>query len=905
MSKGLKCRIIKINNKISEVLSSNGVPSKLYDDLVKYIKSKTPSTDNNSIDGEMLSVRERAVFRNNYLLTPRGTTSNLTVRQWELVRTPTFINTFGDWINGESKLALDNNGEPVFNTKNEDSISFWHGGLPSDFNIDELDVMRLASKQQKKGRQYAGFYMYDETQKGGAETYSKQTGQGLHRFDISKSANILELGNIERVSKDKLLEYQSQGVDILKGVDVRGRVEYILLNKDVIINVVDENNSLNEEEVLDFIDRSEYSESIKEQALLLWGLANSDSVKTEMGIIEEPSLNQFLDFFNKNGDGKSLSNIDIDSINSLLNTIDSSLFQHIYEHSKEDGAKILLQHFNNTDLLNQPIEVQTIRDSIAQSLKFVTTDTKVLGEQVISTTTDLWEELDKVYVDKVEQVEDILDLVDLLPNSIAEGVVQNKDVQTKLFNYYVNLEPVQVVNIIDGNVNDVVVDKQADTMSSTLIFNRNITKKLISKVSVLSSLTEDTWDKSVDIIPDVLKELELLSVDLNLDLYGLTTVSNTKSASENISFMKSLEKLLSSMYIGDITQNGILEFKNIYKEFFNTKNSNIIDYFRNNKEFPIVSLVNNIYNSPGVLFNEQSLIRHKGNGYVLVNADALYNYYMTDSEANLPSFLYNSDGKIDEQSVERIGKYFNRSNTAHMFETVDENIKYNMAIYSVQDSSNDMKSDLINYIHLDSPILNDAKGIESLAEFPSKLANIILKEKAKSSKVYNNLLKYFYINDSGIHINGDISTLRQEYNRWSKELGIGEQLEAHSLATNNMELYQLVNNPIRNNVLTPKLIRTLARNGVLSVPEFSGSYNRVNKDTIRTNKYAGEVININGEIMYLENRNTNEYINVPVLDAKENVTNIEFTPSINYIENSNVLNSKQLEEVNNKIDQCS
>ncbi|HQB07347.1 MAG TPA: hypothetical protein PK712_05785, partial [Rectinema sp.] len=115
--------------------------------------------------------------------------------------------------------------------------SLWHGGLPADFDISSLDVMRVAQKQNKKGKNYAGFYLYEESQKAGAEEYARQSGASLHRFDVKPDAKVLELGNIERIKVEQLQEYASQGYDLLKGKDVRGRVEYILLNKDAITNV--------------------------------------------------------------------------------------------------------------------------------------------------------------------------------------------------------------------------------------------------------------------------------------------------------------------------------------------------------------------------------------------------------------------------------------------------------------------------------------------------------------------------------------------------------------------------------------------------------------------------------------------------------------------------------------------
>ena len=135
--------------------------------------------------------------------------------------------------------------------------SFYHGGLNEDFNINDLDVNRLAEKQQKKGRSYAGFYLYDEEGRSGAETYSDQTGKGLHRFDIREDANVLTLNNIERVTQAQLEEYRQQGYDLIQGVDVRGRTEYILLNKDIVVNVVNEKQTPKKEEAAPAITTKE------------------------------------------------------------------------------------------------------------------------------------------------------------------------------------------------------------------------------------------------------------------------------------------------------------------------------------------------------------------------------------------------------------------------------------------------------------------------------------------------------------------------------------------------------------------------------------------------------------------------------------------------------------------------
>lgn len=56
------------------------------------------------------------------LLAPNGKKSNLTCEQWRLVRTPEFINWFGDWIKDPENASkvVDENGEPMV---------VYHGGL--------------------------------------------------------------------------------------------------------------------------------------------------------------------------------------------------------------------------------------------------------------------------------------------------------------------------------------------------------------------------------------------------------------------------------------------------------------------------------------------------------------------------------------------------------------------------------------------------------------------------------------------------------------------------------------------------------------------------------------------------------------------------------------------------------
>ncbi|MDR2191976.1 MAG: hypothetical protein LBO62_03770, partial [Endomicrobium sp.] len=119
--------------------------------------------------------------------------------------------------------------------------TFYHGGLDESFNLESLDVFRKAQKQQKRGRNYAGFYLFDaDGGRQSAQRYALQAGEGkgIGVFEINADAKILELtenGAIERITKEKLEELSKQ-YDMIKGANILGKTEYVLLNKKVIQN---------------------------------------------------------------------------------------------------------------------------------------------------------------------------------------------------------------------------------------------------------------------------------------------------------------------------------------------------------------------------------------------------------------------------------------------------------------------------------------------------------------------------------------------------------------------------------------------------------------------------------------------------------------------------------------------
>ena len=77
-------------------------------------KSSVTEIQTNYTD-EMQTIKDKAIADGTFMKAPNGNRTNLNERQWLQVRTKSFINWFGDWINNPSEASkvVDKNGEPL------------------------------------------------------------------------------------------------------------------------------------------------------------------------------------------------------------------------------------------------------------------------------------------------------------------------------------------------------------------------------------------------------------------------------------------------------------------------------------------------------------------------------------------------------------------------------------------------------------------------------------------------------------------------------------------------------------------------------------------------------------------------------------------------------------------------
>lgn len=126
------------------------------------------------------------------------------------------------------------------------TINFYHGGVESDFTKEQIDVYRKSEKQQNRNNSYVGFYMYGEENFDDAVNYANQenerkntTTKGVVKVTMPSNVRIFPIPDafsITRMTAEKINILRQMNFDIAAG-SVLGKVEYVLLNKDLVLDV--------------------------------------------------------------------------------------------------------------------------------------------------------------------------------------------------------------------------------------------------------------------------------------------------------------------------------------------------------------------------------------------------------------------------------------------------------------------------------------------------------------------------------------------------------------------------------------------------------------------------------------------------------------------------------------------
>lgn len=129
--------------------------------------------------------------------------------------------------------------------KTESGETFYHGGLPKGATLDNVDLDRSGTQQNKNGRSYGGFYLTDASSKAWSEKYASRRSGVLHALRFKPGSSVFTTrANIDRLSADQRAALKAAGYAAIEGKDTLGRNQVVLLDKTAVESFAEEPETL-------------------------------------------------------------------------------------------------------------------------------------------------------------------------------------------------------------------------------------------------------------------------------------------------------------------------------------------------------------------------------------------------------------------------------------------------------------------------------------------------------------------------------------------------------------------------------------------------------------------------------------------------------------------------------------
>jgi hypothetical protein len=118
-----------------------------------------------------------------------------------------------------------------------EGLRLLHGTPRGDLTLEGVEIIREGAKQGKRGRKTGGFYATSVADAEQAAGYAAMTGKNGQVLDVivKPGTRILQYDkDITRLSEQTINDLRSQNYGLLVGKDVRGRTEYVVIDKNAI-----------------------------------------------------------------------------------------------------------------------------------------------------------------------------------------------------------------------------------------------------------------------------------------------------------------------------------------------------------------------------------------------------------------------------------------------------------------------------------------------------------------------------------------------------------------------------------------------------------------------------------------------------------------------------------------------
>ena len=300
-----------------------------------------------SFEKEKLEIRRKALEDGNYQTAPNGNPSNLTGEQWETVRTKSFKNWFGDWINDpeNSSKVVDENGEPMIVSHSTNN------------RFDEFDISKFGETDE--GYHGKGFY-FSKVRKKPDGTIVPYANYGkIKMFNFLNIRNPLTKGNSFNIGRNNNTS-DNDGVFSSNLNDFS--VEIIALNSNQIKSATNNTGTFSNY-TNNIYDNLKKPKQINEQLLNKLQIDNIPNVSTEnlLSYVIQNKTENNINVLEKNVFDK-ISKIKEKTDNYFLNSLNNNLTLNNDIDSRELQLSIDELYSYDSQLVLDILEVNTSKN---------------------------------------------------------------------------------------------------------------------------------------------------------------------------------------------------------------------------------------------------------------------------------------------------------------------------------------------------------------------------------------------------------------------------------------------------------------------------------------------------------------------------------------------------------------
>ena len=419
----------------------------------------------------------------------------------------------------------------------------------------------------------------------------------------------------------------------------------------------------------------------------------------------------------------------------------------------------------------------------------------------------------------------------------------------------------------------------------------------------LKRLDKFVWDSNAKEVVGMLRDIEEKFVDYNIDVIGLSEQYYKKSKEDILNFVENLYNFTEKLKSNDYVTEDIEKLSEDIDTFFGRDNVGADAKYEkvseNNRNKTLVELSSE--KSDLELFEQQRLIKTSDGYYqkvnvkdtleeaydeavnVIINNPKVINNYFLKSLPFFKNGMFNRLEVQKPENVEMVKEAFREFIRKESNKLNDPSLKnrtemaQKWTIYKLMNKNPLNTEKMPNFASETLKYQKYRGNYHYLTNnFHADFQNYILKNKFNNTSLYNNVLKYFEVNENGIHLNTNNPLIKERIKNSYIQDEMFEHLKQYALLSKHPSMQDLFEyeEDIDNNNSMIELERYYYSNNFSQMKSFKGDY-RINGDILVANNVSDNFIRVkeglfekmgdmNGNSVYarqtiVENPNLNNY----------------------------------------------